>query len=206
LEKNDKIYEGLELLPQDLQGWHGNDPVFRQLIDKYNPTTIIEVGTWKGQSAINMAKYCKETNRETVIYCVDTWLGSSEFLTYNKDKGGRGLHHKNGYPNVYYQFLSNVVHNKVQDYIIPLPNTSFVGSRVFEYYNIKGDMIYIDASHEEEAVYQDMGYYLPLVKEGGVLFGDDYAQEQVARGVKRFCEDNNLEFSVVNKMHWVIQR
>ena len=204
MEKSN-IYEGLQLLPLDLQGWHGNDVLFRELIDKYNPETIIEVGSWKGQSAINMALHCKENKRDTIIYCVDTWLGSSEFLTYNKDKGGRGLHHKNGYPNVYYQFLSNVVHKGVQNYITPLPNTSYVGSRVFEYYGIKGDMIYIDASHEEEAVYNDMYYYWPLVKQGGILFGDDYVQEGVANAVKRFCNEQELKYTVRNHYFWIIE-
>lgn len=205
MEKNKKIYEGLDLLPQDLQGWHGDDRIFRDLIDKYDPITIIEVGTWKGQSAINMALHCKKTNRDTSIYCVDTWLGSAPFLTFNKDKGGRGLHHKNGYPNVYYQFLSNVVHQGVQDYIIPLPNTTFVGSEVFKYYGIKGDMIYIDASHEESQVYNDMYYYWELVNKGGILFGDDFVQEGVANAVKRFCNEQELNYTVKNQYFWIIE-
>ena len=151
-----------------------------------------------------MALHCKDTSRDTSIYCVDTWLGSAPFLTFNKDKGGRGLHLKNGYPNVYYQFLSNVVHKGVQDYIIPLPNTSFVGSEVFKYYNIKADMIYIDASHEEIPVYDDMSYYLPLVKEGGIMFGDDYVQEPVKRAVDRFVKDNNLKYTVKNQYFWIV--
>ena len=66
-------------------------------------------------------------------------------------------------------------------------------------------MIYIDASHEEIAVCQDMSYYLPLVNEGGILFGDDYAQEQVARAVQKFCSDNNLKFEVKKGMFWIIE-
>lgn len=61
MNKIDKtIYENLTLLPQQLTGWNGNKPIFRELIEKIKPTTIIEVGTWKGQSAITMGKTVKE--------------------------------------------------------------------------------------------------------------------------------------------------
>ena len=53
----DNIYEGLALLSEDIRGWNGNEPIFERLIRKTMPSVIIEVGTWKGQSAINMAKY-----------------------------------------------------------------------------------------------------------------------------------------------------
>ena len=82
------IYEGLELLPEDLQGWNSNSDIFSNLIKKVLPNTIIEVGTWKGGSAVSMAKYCKtiipfyKSNYDTTkIYCIDTWLGAAEFWT-----------------------------------------------------------------------------------------------------------------------------
>lgn len=203
---NNNIYKDLSLLPLDLQGWHGNDIIFQQLIDKINPKIIIEVGSWKGQSAINMALHCKKTQKETLIYCVDTWLGSAPFLTFNRNTPGRNLLLKNGYPSIYYQFLSNVVHKEVQNYIHPIPNTSFVGSEVFKYFKIKGNMIYIDASHEEIPVYNDMSYYWPLVAQGGIMFGDDYNQPQVARAVNSFCKNNSLNFTVRNTHFWMIEK
>ncbi len=141
-EINKSIYNNLELLPEDLQGWNGNSKVFQKLIDAVNPKVIIEVGTWKGLSAITMAEHVKHTNKSTKIYCVDTWLGAIEFWSSHKSTPERDLLLKNGYPNIYYQFLSNVVHRKVEDIIIPFPNTSYIGYLYFQSQNIKADMIY----------------------------------------------------------------
>lgn len=171
---NKKIYENLQTLPPDISGWGGDNPLFRQLIDKVQPKTIIEVGTWKGQSAINMAQHIKQTEKATKIYCVDTWLGATEFWTDLAHTSERDLLLKNGYPQIYYQFLSNVVHSGLQDIIIPFPNTSTNAARYFSYNHIKADLIYIDGSHEYEDVLLDLQLYTKLLNSGGTIFGDDY--------------------------------
>ena len=55
------IYEGIKPSgAETIQGWNSNNPAFRELIEKKRPKVIIEVGTWLGASAINMAAICKE--------------------------------------------------------------------------------------------------------------------------------------------------
>lgn len=183
------IYEDLEILEEHLVGWHGDHPIFEKLITKTNPTHIIEVGAWLGQSTINMAKILKKDNRDCKITTVDTWLGALEFI--GSDKGDHNLMKKNGYPQVYYQFLSNVVHNEVQEYIDPFPSTSLIAARYFQKNNIKADLIYVDASHDYEDVINDLNAYWPLLNSGGVMFGDDYNQGQwpgVVKAVNEFSD------------------
>lgn len=183
------IYEGLELIEEHLVGWHGNNPVFEKLIMETNPTHIIEVGAWLGQSTINMAKILKRDNRNCKITTVDTWLGALEFIGSNN--GDHNLMKKNGYPQVYYQFLSNVVHNKVEKYIDPFPSTSLIAARYFEKNNIKAELIYIDGSHDYEDVIADLNAYWPLVKNGGIMFGDDFdigAWPGVVQAVNEFSD------------------
>lgn len=38
------------------------------------------------------------------------------------------------------------------------------------------DWIYLDANHSKEGLLNDLKHWWPLVKEGGVLWGDDYLQ------------------------------
>ena len=37
----------------DLRGWGSEDQNFSSMIDKFRPSLIIEVGTWKGASAVH---------------------------------------------------------------------------------------------------------------------------------------------------------
>ena len=192
---------GFQPWPLDLQGWGGNHPIFSDLINKIKPNLIIEVGTWKGQSAINMARNLKKTNPQGKIYCVDTWLGAVEFWdTLNNAE--RSLNQKFGYPQIYYQFLSNCIHENVLDVIIPFPTTSSIASKYFKAKQIKADMVYVDASHDEVDVLQDIQNYLPLVNHGGVLFGDDYC---TFTGVREAVNKSGNKFEVIDERYWVIK-
>jgi len=201
---NMSIYDNLELWDEDLSGWHGNNPIFGRLIREVNPHTIIEVGAWHGQSTINMAKILKEDNRDCHITTVDTWLGALEFIGANS--GDRNLRMKNGYPQVYYQFLSNVVHNGVQDYITPLPTTSLIAARWFQKQNMTADLIYIDASHDYDDVRADIEAYWPLLNKGGIMFGDDYSTSMWPGVVE--AVDGFFAFTTIENDNgfWVIRK
>ena len=172
------IYDYLILLPAKVEGWHSEAPIFEKFITEHRPQHIIEVGTWLGASAIHMAKVCRELNLDTKITCVDTWLGSLEMV------GDDNLMYKNGYPQVYYQFLSNIVHEGLQNVITPLPATSAIAAKHLSKKGVTADLIYIDASHEYEDVLADLKAYYPLANK--VLFGDDLNWEGVKQAIDKF--------------------
>lgn len=204
---NKDIYKNLNLLPVDLQGWNGNSKIFQELIDNTQPQLIIEVGSWKGQSSINMAQHIKSKNIKTKIVCVDTWLGALEFWDELSHTPERNLMCKNGYPQIYYQFLSNVVHYGVENIISPFPNTSNIAAKFFKKKNIKAELIYIDASHEYEDVLDDIRNYFDILNKGGVIFGDDYKTfPGVSKAVDEFAKKNNLSVTIKENNFWIINK
>ena len=64
--------------PTKPDGWNSTHPIFAELVAPLFAPVIIEVGTWHGKSAIEMAKHMQGQGN---IYCVDTWLGALEFWT-----------------------------------------------------------------------------------------------------------------------------
>jgi hypothetical protein len=144
----------------DLQGWGFAHPILTQAIDLLRPRTIIEVGTWRGASAIRMARHMKAEGIDGAIICVDTWLGAIEhFLARHDTNGFPALKMKHGFPQIFYQFLANVIHFGVQDVIVPLPQTSHIGARILSALGIHAGLVYIDGSHEFNDVYLDLHYY-----------------------------------------------
>jgi predicted O-methyltransferase YrrM len=198
------IYDSIDLLPADVGGWNSDSPVFEDLIVKYKPKVIVEVGTWKGASAINMANIIKKHGMSTRIFCIDTWLGALEFWTNLSNTEERNLMLKNGYPQIYYQFLSNVVHANVKDVITPIPLPSDIAHSVLKYHNIKADVIYIDASHEYEDVLRDIGNYKNILNDKGVMFGDDFNDGWP--GVKRAVHESfDQSYSVAYNNFWIYE-
>ncbi len=187
-------YEGFEFakIPLDLHGWGGQSPVFRDLIGQAKPRLIIEVGTWKGASAMEMGSAIREAGLTTEIVCVDTWLGALEFWTDQDDpERYRSLQLQHGYPAVYYQFLANVCHRGLQQTITPFPQTSSIAALWLRSFGIAADLIYLDASHEEEDVYEDLCGYWEVLRPGGILFGDDYSWDGVRLAVDRFARETH---------------
>lgn len=192
--------------PLDLQGWSSEFPIFEDLIKNNKPSIIIEVGTWKGASAIRMANLSKKYNLKSKIYCVDTWLGAEEFWTKLSNTPERNLLLNNGYPQIYYQFLSNVFNTNNQDIIIPIPNTSHIASIIFKYYSIKADLIYIDGSHDYKDVLSDMEDYYDLLEKNGTMFGDDMTWESVRSAVNDFTKLRNIKYELINNNFWLIKK
>ena len=179
--------------PEDLQGWGSQSPAFDELLARVKPVRIIEVGTWKGGSAIHMATVARKLDIVPEIICVDTWLGAVEFWTDQKDPGRYlALKCRNGYPTVYYQFVANVIHHQCQDLITPFPQTATIAALWFRRYGIKAELIYIDGSHEEEDVYADLVSYWDLVQPGGILVGDDWGWDGVRLAATRFAKEHGL--------------
>ena len=204
------IFQGFVPWSLDLGGWHGDSPIFDELIEQIRPGLIIEVGTWKGQSAIHMGECLLRLSIPGRIICVDTWLGSSEFWGELSHTPDRDLHLRHGYPHVYFQFLSNVIHRRLEGVILPFPNTAKIASRVLQDRGIQADLVYVDASHEEEDVYDDIVSYWEILRPGGTIFGDDLnwasSRGSVISAVRRFCAEKEIQFTTRYDCFWIIEK
>jgi hypothetical protein len=187
--------------PLDVTGGREH-PMFESLIEAHRPELIVEVGSWKGKSAIHMATLLRERGLTATIVCVDTWLGTStQMLSAAQPKWRIEQYRHHGYPTLYYQFLANVKYMGLQGYIVPFPNTSNIAARCLAYWQIQPDMIYIDGNHDEDDVYQDLVNYWSLLRPGGVLFGDDYwtaVGPGVINAVNRFAQEHQQPFDVID--------
>jgi Methyltransferase domain len=184
----------------DTHGWM--DSGFSRIIteslasrDRTLPLTIFEVGSWKGKSCITIANTVKNMGFTDVrIIAVDTWLGAPEFWTWGLSDPTRGLSLKlmNGYPSVFYTFTKNVKYFGHDDIVYPFPISSIQAAEVLTHYDIKADLIYIDASHEYEPVKADIAAFWPLLNDGGIMIGDDYVPNWpgVVRAVNEFGKAN----------------
>lgn len=206
-----EIYEGIEklALPHDQQGWHSEHPVFKRLIKESLPNIIVEVGSWKGASAIHMAEitipWDGQCEPPTKIYCIDTWLGGIDHELHQEVETSV-LQRDHGYPRLYFQFLANVYRAGFKDRIIPIPQTSVNGARYLKAHNIVADLIYIDGSHEYPDALIDIDNYWHLLRPGGIMFGDDLGFEGVAKSVGEFCTHTGVTCEVVAQNFWVLRK
>jgi predicted SAM-dependent methyltransferase/predicted O-methyltransferase YrrM len=172
----------------NLEGWFKYYPYYNSIAkDIKNGSTIVEVGSWLGKSTVGIAMINKENNIDCKLYAVDTWEGSDEepHKEYIDNLAKNNL-------TLYDKFMKNVIDFNVQDVIIPIKKTSEEASKDFE--DESADIVIIDAAHDYDNVTNDIKHWLPKVKKGGILMGDDYDPDswpEVVQAVKDYFGEGN---------------
>ncbi len=174
-------YNAIEPLPFNAHNWFTsvNAAELEKIIRDKKIKVIVELGSWMGGSTRFMASLLPE---DGILYAVDTWQGTvSELGSHSKIYDLQLL---------YRQFLSNVIHTKLTHKIIPVKMSTLEAAKNFS--KIKPDLIYIDASHDEKSVYEDIQAWWPFIGETGIMCGDDWDYHCVQTAVTRFATENNL--------------
>jgi len=161
-QPHNSIYLGdtkyfFEYPDQKIEGWM----TFPELTWLYETakrqSTIVEVGSWKGRSTHALLTGCKNG----VVTAIDTWAGSID----PRDDTNRLAKQE----NILEVFKKNVGH---------FPNLKIVQSPGMEavknYADNSIDMVFIDAGHTYEEVFEDITAWLPKVKDTGIISGHDY--------------------------------
>jgi hypothetical protein len=97
----------LEGLNVDLQGWGSEHRIFDRVLVESRPQVVMEVGTWKGASVLNMVAIARRERLTTEFICVDTWLGGDDQWIDNERRAELRL--EGGYPTLFKQFVCNLV-------------------------------------------------------------------------------------------------
>ena len=180
-------------------GWSSEHEVFEKYIREFRPKLIVEVGTWFGGSARTMTKHCIEAGIEDFeVVCIDTFLGSFEHW----DRSSATMNFVNGRPSNYEQFISNTIHKGYQKYITPFPVDSVNGYHVLKNMMARPDLVYIDAGHDYASALADYRNYADILRDGGVLIGDDWFHQPIKDAAKdTFKESSIIEHGV--KFSWI---
>ena len=181
-------FRDLPLLPPEGKGYPTSQHRYLQdAVTLVRPKIIVEVGVWKGVSAIIMGRRVVELGLDCAIVAVDTFLGSAEHWTH--DVMRPSIPRRQGYPQLYFTFLSNVVHSHQQNLFVPMPLDSVNAADVLTHYEIKADIIHIDAGHDYRSFKTDIQAWWPLLAPGGILIGDDYYVDGSWPGVRRAFDE-----------------
>lgn len=157
-----------------IQGWPNQAPQLYANAVRTFPegSHFVEIGAWKGASTAAMAVEIINSGKRIRFDAVDTWLGDgtsahTEDLAVIENR-------------LYEEFLKNI--DPVKDYINPVRMTSLEASKLYEDNSL--DFVYIDAAHDYENVKLDILAWIPKVKPGCMLAGDDYPYPGVTQAVE----------------------
>lgn len=134
--------------------------VFQEIMSKQTKGPFLELGTWTGAGSTS---FLARQFANLEIICVDTWEGSPEHYripAYDKVR-----------KKLWDHFCANTWDFRHR--ITPLKMSTVEGMEAVANSGVKPELIYVDAAHEEESVYEDVTTALRLFPDSA-LCGDDY--------------------------------
>lgn len=134
------------------------------------PFRILEIGSWAGGSALTFASAAKGSRHEVGIFCVDQWRPYFDLSTHKGDTY-RIMERALKEDVIFRLFLHNVRSSGNSDIIYPLRGASDTILPLLK--EASFDIVFIDGMHAYSQVVRDLRNSVSLVREGGVLCGDD---------------------------------
>lgn len=161
----------MEHFYQDIEGWFSYDYVYKDMVAQADDSSLfVEIGSYKGKSAAYMCVEIANSGKKIKFECIDPMELMGGYLDMPQNE-------KDGYS--FEDFTQRL--EPVKDYYKLIRMTSDDAVGLYEDGSI--DFLLIDGDHSYEGVYKDIINYLPKMRSGGLIVGDDAYDERIIRAL-----------------------
>jgi hypothetical protein len=169
----------------DIDGWFGWRSAQEEAVSSF-PTgsRFVEVGTYLGRSLCSLGEVVERSGKNIELIGIDTCRGSGPEGRHGIDYHGGAVAEGGG-------TFAGALHKNVLDCgfgetITLIISDSVSAARLFS--NASLDWVHLDARHDYASVKADIEAWLPKVKAGGWLSGDDYDEQKWPEVVKAVAD------------------
>ena len=161
------------------QGWFNHGRKILELVERHRPVVCVELGSWQGASAIPVARAIRRWRG--TLTCVDTWAG--QIATPDTPMTS---------PWMLLSCARNLIEAGVSANVRLIPSTTADAAACWTQ---PIDYLYVDADHSYDGVRADLCAWVPFVKRGGLILGDDY-ENHMFPGVKEAWDEYACEYGL----------
>ena len=168
---HEKNKERKAMIPKevfDIPGWYREEDMefLARLVDHLGPHTVLEVGTYRGRSALAIASALPSG---AMLYCVDLWEDIVQDAI-NID-GVAALE----------AFRSTINDLGFRDRIAISKGDSL---RIADLWTAQLDLVHLDGLHDSDEVLDDIKAWSRRLKDSGVIVGHDWNNPRVSEAVE----------------------
>jgi Methyltransferase domain len=159
----------------EIEGWFGWRSGQEEAVHHFpDGSRFVEVGTYLGRSLCSLAEVVELSGKRISIVGIDTCQGSGPEGSRGKNYHGATVRRGGG-------TFAGALHKNVLgcgfgDKIILIISDSISASTLFG--NASLEWVHLDARHDYASVKADIEAWLPKIRPGGWLSGDDYDEEK----------------------------
>jgi cephalosporin hydroxylase len=135
---------------------------------------FVEVGTYLGRSLCSLAEVVRDSGKRFSVIGVDTCRGSGVEGPKQKDSHASAVAKGGGtFAGTLHR---NIIECGFAETVTVIVSDSVTAASLFADQSI--DWVHLDASHDRTHLSADIAAWLPKVRSGGWLSGDDYNREK----------------------------
>jgi methyltransferase family protein len=156
---------------QEIEGWFQWRSAQEEAARRFPAgSCFVEVGTYLGRSLCSLGEVVEQSGKRFTVIGIDTCRGSGPEGPRQKNYHGAAVTQGGGtFAGTLHR---NVIECGYEDILTLLIADSVAASRLFADASV--DWVHLDARHDYASVKTDIRAWLPKVKTGGWLSGDDY--------------------------------
>ena len=160
---------------EDIPGWFSYEYVYKDIVEQADDGSLfVEIGSFKGKSAAYMCVEIANSGKDIKFHCVDPMGTNPNYEESMKTQ-----------PEVWEGYSVEDFHTRlasVKDYYELKAMTSSDAVELYEDGSI--DFLLIDGDHSYEGVYNDVRNFLPKMRPGGLMVGDDAYVAEILQAAK----------------------
>ncbi len=173
----------------------------KKILSSMKNIRLIEIGVYHA----NNARECLKNFDIFLFVLIDPYIALDY---YAKRYGSKKLVKKN--KKIAHHNLKQF-ENKKKTKLIWIEETSEEAAKKLE--NNFFDIVYIDGNHQYDYVFKDIENYIPKLKKGGIIIGDDFFKQEwhdyidknnllgrglpdVTKAVKNYCNTHDIAFNI----------
>jgi predicted O-methyltransferase YrrM len=182
----------MEHFYQNIDGWFSYEYIYKDIVQQSDDDSLfVEIGSFKGKSSAFMAVEIANSGKKIKFECVDPMLPIGHYANSAEQN-----------PDEWRGYSAEEFHDRMQDvkdFYTLHQMTSDDAARLYTDGSI--DFLMIDGDHSYEGVKKDLENYLPKMRSGGLIAGDDAFVADIVRAVKDAAGHLNPQF---NGIHFFI--
>ncbi|MGC9269479.1 class I SAM-dependent methyltransferase [Acidiphilium sp.] len=186
------------------------DGVIEAIATIIKPEFWLELGTMTGGSIIKVIQNFNRLKMNCSFVCIDPFTGDVNMWAWERELAEshkwRYLNLLDGRPTIYDRFRANINKLQMAGQLIPLVCTSIIGLKLInrliseKRLSKRPDVIYLDSAHEPGETFLELLNCWNTVRDGGVIFGDDWSWDAVRGDVTKFASQINVNYENVAKL------
>ena len=159
----------------DIEGWFSWRSAQEEAVNHFpDGSRFVEVGTYLGRSLCSLAEVVAQSGKRISVIGVDNCQGNGPEGWRGKDYHGAAVQKGGG--TFAGALHKNLLDCGFSDKIVLIISDSVNASTLFS--DASFEWVHLDARHDYASVKADIKAWLPKVKPGGWLSGDDYNAEK----------------------------